>query len=753
MRAAIRLALFSLAVCANGLADDLLVRAFPGAEGFGACTPGGRGGRIVYVTSLDDYVPGKDPVVEGSLRAAVDLDGPRTILFQVSGTIALKADLWVNKPYVTIAGQSAPGGGICIKDYQFVIATNDVIVRHMRFRSGDQTQKEQMSVGIFGGNNAILDHCSMTWAIDEVMSAFGAYNITVQWSIISEGLSHSFHPKGEHSKGSIIDGKGGVTIHHSLYAHNAARNPRVNTLILDFRNNVLYDWGYRAAYTTEAPSYVNWVNNYHKPGPSTRGSARKKIFDPGDDMPRVFIEGNVLEGFPEESTKNKLLIAPPDAKTASAFRDLIVVSEPFPAPAVTMDSADACLERVLNEAGATLPTRDSADTRLMDQVRLGTGRIIDSPDDVGGWPQLPTAETAVDGDLDGMPDDWEHRAGLNPNDPEDGPGDSDGDGYTNVEEFLNATDPRQADSDSRVNGKEFNALLSAAMEQSEEGMRQFEAFKNNDDAMRKARNEAAANRITTALTPSPASGAKSLTLSVDGTAVLEFVRIPAGSFLMGTPDSEGGLERERPQHKVNISRAFYLSTTKVTNAQFTAVLGPDARTYKPGESDWPAKEVNWFEANEYCDVISKATGLKFRLPTEAEWEYACRAGTTTAFSTGDTITTEQANFDGAEATRFNPAGERRGTMTPAKLFPPNPWGLYDMHGNQAEYVEDRCFREYTAEEVTDPKGPETGGARVLRGGKATSKAEFLRSGYRYGYTPEVGYAFRVLLEVPAATSN
>ena len=164
----------------------------------------------------------------------------------MSGTIELKADLWIRKPFVTITGQTAPGAGICIKDYQVVLATHDIVIRHLRFRSGDETRKEQMSIGIFGGHDSIIDHCSMSWAIDEVMSSFGTvHNLTIQWSIIAEGLSRSFHPKGEHSKGSILNGDGGISIHHCIYAHNSARNPRVDTIILDFRNNIIYNWGYR----------------------------------------------------------------------------------------------------------------------------------------------------------------------------------------------------------------------------------------------------------------------------------------------------------------------------------------------------------------------------------------------------------------------------------------------------------------------------------------------------------------------------
>lgn len=143
----------------NFCVGQKLLRAFPEAEGFGAFTPGGRGGDIYFVTTLDDYIPGKEQLMPGSLRAAVDAEGSRYVLFRVSGTIELKADLWIRKPFITIAGQTAPGGGICIKDYQVVLATHDIVIRHLRFRSGDETRKEQMSIGIFGGHDSIIDHC------------------------------------------------------------------------------------------------------------------------------------------------------------------------------------------------------------------------------------------------------------------------------------------------------------------------------------------------------------------------------------------------------------------------------------------------------------------------------------------------------------------------------------------------------------------------------------------------------------------
>jgi formylglycine-generating enzyme required for sulfatase activity len=730
----------SLLLPLQTLAQETRLRAFPGAEGFGACTPGGRGGRVLYVTTLADYLPGKDTPIEGSLRHAIEAKGPRIVLFRVSGNIALKADLWVRDPYLTVAGQSAPGGGICIRDYQFVLASHDIILRHLRFRAGDLTRKEQMSVGIFGGSEAIIDHCSMTWAIDEVMSAFGARNLTVQWSIVSEGLSRSYHPKGEHSKGSIIDGTGGFSIHHTLYAHNASRNPRVNTVLLDFRNNILYNWGYRAAYTTEAPSYVNWIGNYLKPGPSTRSSARTKVIGLGDDMPRFYLAGNVLEGHAEQTADNTLLLHPEDVRLGST------APQPFPVPPVTTDSAEIALERVLAGAGALLPQRDSADLRLIQEATTGTGRIIDSQEQLGGWPTLATAEPAPDLDVDGMPDAWEERHALDLKNASDGAADADADGYTNVEEFLNTTDPRSPELDCRVDAAEFDGLLQQAADLAAAGTREFEAREARAIEDRHARNEQRAATLKASVQPHPET-AGALQLDIAGEATLDLLPIPAGSFLMGTPESEGGLDRERPQHRVTISRAFHMAASKISTRQFNAVFGPGARKATEENLDLPAAEVTWFEATEFCGVLSKATGRTFRLPTEAEWEYACRAGTTTAFYTGDTITSDDANFDAAEATPFNPPGTSRGKITPVQSFPPNPWGLYDMHGNQAAYCQDYCFRAYTAEDVTDPTGPvKESGARVLRGGKATSKAYFLRSGYRYGYTPGVGYSFRVVME-------
>jgi formylglycine-generating enzyme required for sulfatase activity/pectate lyase len=733
----------ALALLPAATAQELLVPAFPGAEGFGATTPGGRGGELYLVTTLADYDPAIEPPIPGSLRAAVSAREPRYVLFRTSGTIDLKADLWIQHPYLTIAGQSAPGDGICIRDYQVVLSTHDVILRHLRFRSGDRTRKEQMAVGIFGGNNSILDHCSMSWAIDEVMSSFGTvHNLTVQWSIIAEGLSHSFHPKGEHSKGSILDGDGGISIHHSIYAHHSARNPRVNTVVLDFRNNIVYNWGYRGGYTTEGPSYINYVGNYFKPGPSTRKSVRTRIFEPGDLAPRFYFSGNFMEDSPEASRDNRLLVRVPRGVESDAFHNSVWVKEPFEAPPIDTDTPERARDRVLAEAGATLPRRDSADARLVEEIRTGTGRIIDSPSDTGGWPVLNASPPPVDGDFDGMPDDWEAANRLNPADGGDYRADSDGDGYPNLEEWLNGTNPDDPDRGHLLDLASMHAVQRAALERCAEGKAAFVAERN-----------AAADRL--ARERQEKLAAMDLRIETRGEArrvwigndiPIDLVPIPAGTFLMGSPEAEGGAEDERPQQPVTISRPFYMGATLVTNRQFVAIMGPTERRTRAGEENYPAHEVTWFEATEFCALLSEESGRVFRLPSEAEWEYACRAGTTTAFYTGDTITSAQANFDASKATRYNPAGENRGEIVAVAQFPPNPWGLFDMHGNQAQYCLDNVGRKYSGEPITDPQGPPGDGARVLRGGKATSNAVFIRSAARYGYAPGVGYGFRIVLE-------
>jgi len=423
--------------------------AFPGAEGFGAEALGGRGGAVLFVTNLNDAGP-------GSLRAAVETDGPRTVIFRVSGTIALESTLAVKKPYITIAGQTAPGDGICLKNHTLAIAADHVIVRFLRCRPGDNTESEPDAISIGAGQNIIVDHCSASWAVDETLSASTSGNLgnlTVQWCIISESLNDSSHHKGAHGYGSLIRGGwgNGYTFHHNLYAHHRARLPRPGNynsqaqdpdgLVLDFRNNVIYNWGGDAAgYNadgsngTDSITRMNFVGNYYLSGPDSRGTL---AFSESTTSAQAYFAGNAMNGQIPDDPWSLVVFRDFSDEALAAYQQ----SVPIAVAPVDTDAALTAYERVLADAGATLPQRDSADTRVVAGVRGGTGRIINDEDKVRGWPRLASGRTPRDSDRDGMPDLWERHHGLSSNDPEDRNTDRDQDGYTNLEEYLNGTQP------------------------------------------------------------------------------------------------------------------------------------------------------------------------------------------------------------------------------------------------------------------------------------------------------------------------
>jgi pectate lyase len=425
---------------ANTARADKEIPAFPGAEGFGATTPGGRGGKVLLVTNLNDDGP-------GSFRAACETEGPRIVIFRVSGLITLTKKLVVKNPYLTIAGQMAPGDGICLRNYTFVIATHDVVVRYLRSRLGDLSSQEDDSITLVAGaKNVVIDHCSATWSIDEALSLAGdVSNVTVQWCLIAEGLNHSKHSKGPHGYGSLSRANGPVTWHHNLWAHNDARNPRLGDNYgrppfptFDVRNNVIYDYGEIASGLTQGVLKVNYVGNCIRPGPSSKVTTPIHIGGPSDLS--FYIKDNIFEGNSALTADNSQFF---DPIMIDGKRQVQTVVQPFDAPSVTTASALSALDAVLATVGASLPRRDSVDARIVSEVRQHKGSIIDSQQQVGGWPELKSATPPKDSDGDGMPDDWERRHGLNPRDPSDGPADKDHDGYTNLEEYLNGTDPNR----------------------------------------------------------------------------------------------------------------------------------------------------------------------------------------------------------------------------------------------------------------------------------------------------------------------
>jgi len=421
------------------------IPAFPGAEGFGAQSLGGRGGKVLFVTNLDDSGP-------GSLRWAVQANGPRIAIFRVSGTIALKSNLSITKPYITIAGQTAPGDGICLKNYALQIAASHVVVRYIRCRPGDNAKVECDALSISSGQNIIVDHCSASWSVDETLSASTGGrlgNVTVQWCIISESLHDSCHHKGPHGYGSLIRGGwgNGYTFAHNLYAHHYARLPRPgnyndrdkdpNGFILDFRNNVIYNWagtcaGYNSdgSNNTNSITKMNFVGNYYKSGINSKGNF---AFLEATTSAMAYFSGNCMnDSYPNDPWSLVVFKGFSDEQL-KAYKQ----SEPIPFAQVATDDAITAYQRVLAEAGATLPKRDVVDIRIVNDVKNGTGRIINSQDEVGAWPELKSTEPPRDSDQDGMPDDWEEQHGFDSNNPADRNGDADEDGYTNLEEYLN----------------------------------------------------------------------------------------------------------------------------------------------------------------------------------------------------------------------------------------------------------------------------------------------------------------------------
>lgn len=415
--------------------------AFPGAEGFGKFAIGGRGGRVIAVTNLNDAGP-------GSLRAACEAEGPRTVVFRVSGTIPLESELKIKHPFLTIAGQTAPGDGICVAHRNVKCDAENVIIRYMRFRPGDVAGVESDG---FGGecSHSIIDHCTVSWGTDETLSINKATNFTVQWCMITESLFNSLHKKGHHGYGGLWGGPGG-SWHHNILAHHSSRNPRASgnevSGLMDCRNNVIYNWGFNSAYGGEMWPR-NWVNNYYKPGPATEPKVAQRIFLQKDARGRMFADGNFMYGSPEVSRDNwdgGIHFAPDGDATEQTLRS----DTPYVVAPVRTETAEEAFESVLAEAGASL-VRDAVDARIIEEIRTGTAQygktwrgggngIIDSQADVGGWPELKSAPAPADGDGDGMPDEWELAQRLDPKAAGDGALDQDGDGYTNLEEYLNS---------------------------------------------------------------------------------------------------------------------------------------------------------------------------------------------------------------------------------------------------------------------------------------------------------------------------
>jgi pectate lyase len=443
------------------LPGTLALPAFPKAEGLGSQAKGGRSGEIIEVTNLNDSGP-------GSLRGAIEAKGPRIVVFRLAGTIELNSDLTITNPYITIAGQTAPGAGITLRDASaavdalILVQTHDVVIRYLTLRAGPPSAGDAMAIMASDTHetyNVVVDHNSVSWGVNRDLATwYDVHDITIQWNIFSEGLNCSINPKGCHSKGVLIGGyasdenknKPGaynISLHHNLMAHDGERNPYIEASgVIDVVNNVAYNpfgtFSHIDMVYQLAPDLVNYVGNYYKPGPNTELKYGIRAMDPGAPGAGIFVKGNIGPQRDNDSL--------PDINIVDPNSRQFVVAAPYPAATITTTTALQAYDQVLEDAGANkglncdgsfFTRRDAIDMRIVADVKNGTGKIIDDPSQVGGWLAIAPATPCSDSDHDGMPDAWEQHYGFNPNDPSDGPKDANSDGYTNIEEFLNGTQP------------------------------------------------------------------------------------------------------------------------------------------------------------------------------------------------------------------------------------------------------------------------------------------------------------------------
>lgn len=435
--------------------------AFPHAEGFGRFSVGGRGGDVYHVTTLEDYSPKSEKPIIGSLRnGLLSQEGPRTIVFDLSGTIRLKEELRGTKSYLTIAGQTAPGDGITLRDYTFKLTgetgkpIHDIIIRFIRFRHGDVSKQSGDGLSTNWVNDLILDHISAGWTIDCIHDLRDAARFTMQWSVFAEALNQSTHNKGSHAMlSSYSHLYGNVTVHHNLMASSRDRHPTLGggdrtdtTAIVDFRNNLVFNW---RSGTNFGQCRHNLINNYYKPGKSSDYKANKPLRMKSERATSGlgYLNGNYFVEAPKEFNSDNYtavdynLYGTPGGtnryigttRAQWESKSPFVFGEDLP----KTDSPETTYRIVLERAGASLE-RDAVDKRVIAGVKDGTNRLIDSQTEVGGWPELKSKPAPADKDGDGMPDKWEMANKLNPGDPTDRNNFTLSKEYTNLEVYLNS---------------------------------------------------------------------------------------------------------------------------------------------------------------------------------------------------------------------------------------------------------------------------------------------------------------------------
>lgn len=433
------------------------------AGGGKEATGGSRSASIFHITSLAD--DDAYQLTPGTFRHAMMQSGARIIVFDVAGTIHLKAPITLeglSAGDLTVLGQSAPGQGICIADYPIIIKeTQNIVLRYIRCRLGNESLKKDEktdydALSVNDSRNIMIDHCSFSWSVDECVSCYGNENFTLQYCFITESLRDAGHVKGPHGYGGIWGGKN-ASFHHNLLAHHDSRNPRfdhdfVDTKYagpIDFVNNVVYNWGGNSSYGGEGSTngaggrHINMVGNYYKDGPSTKSNVRAHIVDPWTSCdncieackgevtpPVIYLVGNMHGNNAEVTSDNwkGSTKAKSVAGTDSRWTEGLALLS-------SEQNAQEAYETVLAKAGCSY-SRDALDERIVNDVKNGTGKLIDKPEDAGGWPELNGDETIEDADSDGIPDEWESKYGLDPNDRKDARLQTLVSGYTNLEVYL-----------------------------------------------------------------------------------------------------------------------------------------------------------------------------------------------------------------------------------------------------------------------------------------------------------------------------
>ncbi len=681
-----------------GAAATAAVPAFPGAQGFGADTPGGRGGRVIAVTSLAAEGP-------GTLRDALRARGKRIVVFHVGGTIRLTKDLAVTEPFITVAGQTAPGDGICLRGAGLRVRTHDVVIRHLRIRVGDHPigggPGNRDAIGVCSSTkkvyNVVIDHCSASWSMDECVSTWYApTDITFQWCVISEALNDSLHEEGPHGYGPLFGIRGDlrVTMHHCLIAHFTRRHPRIenrgtgeDATTVDFRNNVVYNHGRGTFGIIGGRSKVNYIANTVKAGADSGDRPRDRLSVGGG---KVYLEGNVLTAHPGG-------LVPPDERLRAAA--------PFETPPVTTRSAREAFRDVLGYAGATLPVRDVTDDRVAEEARTGTGRIIDSQEDVGGWADYAAGAAPPDSDGDGMPDAWERAHRLNPAVASDGTADYDGDVYTNVEEYLNGTDPRRFDTGEPLPQPEVRV-------QAGNDERRGPGARKLVEQRRERERQAALDPKTRSAFLAKARAARKDVAEFLG---MRFVQVDACTFDMQRDD-----EKKWGPVKVTLS-PYQIAAHEVTQKQWTIVMSThpwSGRVYAKDDPACAASYVSWEECREFVDRLNACGGpWRYALPTEAQWECAAREGGGPLFGIKRIASDKDRTRLAAQTwSRENTIHAGQAHAHPVGRLKPTGWGLYDMTGNVHEWCLDNggWWWWKKRKKLTDPVVP-GGGMRVLRG--------------------------------------